>query len=87
MANRGPNVGKLARLCLVQAADLRTWVLGSRSGGRAAGREGTRLAECMWRPRVTAAQLHVLPTVEGLAQAAALFIAELARERIQTQGR
>ncbi len=36
---------------------------------------------------MTTAQLHVLPTIEGLAQAAALFIAELARERIQAQGR
>ncbi len=36
---------------------------------------------------MTATQFHVLPTVEGLAQAAALFIVELARERIQAQGR
>ena len=36
---------------------------------------------------MTATELHVLPTVEGLAQAAALFIFELARERIQAQER
>ena len=36
---------------------------------------------------MTATELRVLPTVEGLAQAAAQFIAELARERIQAQGR
>ena len=36
---------------------------------------------------MTATELHVLPTVEDLAQAAALFIVELARERIQAQER
>ena len=36
---------------------------------------------------MTTTELHVLPTVEGLAQAAALFIVELARERIQAHER
>ena len=36
---------------------------------------------------MTLAELQVLPTVEALSQAAARFIAELARERIQAQGR
>ena len=36
---------------------------------------------------MTATKIHVVPTVEDLAQTAALFIVELARERIQAQGR